>query len=60
MEPAVVVVEAARLVDRGEHLKVVDARELEILAAGAGRDVHDPGSLVHRHVLPGNDAMFDL
>ena len=60
VEPAVVVVETARLVDRRENRQVVHARKLEVLAAGAGRDVHDPGPLVHRHVLPGDDAMLDL
>ena len=34
--------------------------ELEVLAAAAGRDVNDAGSLVHRHVLPRDDAVLDL
>ena len=60
VQPAVRVVEAARLVDRGEHGEVVDAAELEVLLAGAGRDVDDPGSLVERDLVPRDDPMLDL
>ena len=60
VQPAVGVVEAARLVDRGEHGEVVDAAELEVLLAGAGRDVDDPGALFERDLVPGDDPMLDL
>ena len=45
-ELAVVRVEAAGLVDRRQHRKVVHLRELEVLRAGAGRDVHDARALL--------------
>ena len=38
-----VVEEAAGLVNRRQHRRVVDLDELEVLAAAAGRDVDDPG-----------------
>ena len=41
-----------RLVDRDEHRQVVDAGELEVLGAGARRDVDDPGALVERRPRP--------
>ena len=59
MQPAVVVVEAARLVDGRQHRQVVHLRQLKVLAAAPRRDVHDPRSLVHRDVLPGDDAVLD-
>ena len=59
VQPAVVVVEAARLVDRHQHGQVVHARELEVLGAAAGRDVDDAGALVERHLVPRDDAMVD-
>ena len=60
VQPAVVVVEAPRLVDRRQHRQVVHLRELEVLAAAAGRDVDEAGALVHRHVVPRDDAVLDL
>ena len=38
----------------------MDLRELEVLGAGAGRDVDDPGAGVERHVGPRDHAMLDL
>ena len=60
VQPAVGVVEATRLVDRRQHGKVVDAAELEVLLAGARRDVDDPGSLLERDLVPGDHPMLDL
>ena len=37
----------------------MDARQLEVLGAGAGRDMDDPGSLVQRDLVPGNHAVLD-
>ena len=59
VQPAVVVVEAARLVDGRQHCEVVHLRELEVLATAPGSDVHDPRALVHRHVVPRDHAMLD-
>src|SRR6185436_20547568 len=60
VEPAVVVVEASRLVDRRQDRQVVDAGELEVLAAAARGDVDDPRALLDRDVVPGDDAMLDV
>ncbi len=59
VQPAVVVVEPTRLVDRREHREILRLRELEVLAAAARSDVDDAGALVHRHVLPRDHAMLD-
>ena len=59
VQPAVRVVEAARLVDRRQHRQVVDLRQLEVLAAAARRDVDDARALVHRHVVPRDHPMLD-
>ena len=58
MQPAEAVI-SARLVDRHDDRKIVYARELEILRAAPGRDVDDPGSLLHRDLIPGDDAVLD-
>ena len=59
VQPAVVVVEAAGLVDRHQHRQVVHAPELEVLGAAARRDVHDPGALVERDLVPRDHAVLD-
>ena len=51
--------EAAGLVDRRQHRQAVHARELEVLGTRARRDVDDPGALVERDLVPGDDAMPD-
>ena len=50
---------APGLVERREHGKVVDPRELEVLGAGARSDVDDARPLVQSDVVPGDDAMDD-
>jgi hypothetical protein len=37
----------------------VDLAELEVLAAGAGRDVDDPAPLLERDLVPRDDAVLD-
>ena len=59
VQPAVVVVEAAGLVDRRQHRQAERAAELEVLGAGAGRDVDDPGALLERDLVPRDDAVLD-
>ena len=59
VEPAVVVVEPARLVDRGQHREVVHAREVEVLGAAARGDVDDPGAVLEGHVVPRDHAVLD-
>ena len=59
VQPAVVVVEAPRLVDRREHVEAVHLGELEVLAAAARRDVDDPGALIERDLVPRDDAVLD-
>src|SRR5829696_3207438 len=59
MQPAEAIVEAARLVDRHNDGEVVYPRELEILRAASGSDVDDPGSLLHRDLIPGDNAMLN-
>ena len=60
VQPAVVVVEPSRLVDRRQHRQVVQLAELEVLTPAPGRDVDESRPLVHRDVLPWDDAVFDL
>ncbi len=60
VQPAVRVVEAARLVHRGEHGELVHEPELEVLLAGAGSDVDDARSLLERHLVPRDHAVLDL
>ena len=60
VQPAVGVVETARLVDRREHREVVEAPELEVLLACARRDVDDAGSLLERDLVPRDDPVVDL
>src|SRR5262249_59697766 len=59
VQPPVVVVEAAGLVDRRQHGQAELAAELEVLAAAAGRDVHDPRAFLERDLVPGDDAVLD-
>ena len=60
VQPAVGVVEPPGLVDRREHRQVVDAAELEVLLARAGRDVDDARPLLERDLVPGDDPVLDL
>ena len=60
VQPAVVVVEAAGLVDRHQDREVVDLPELEVLLARPGRDVDDPGAVLERDLVPRDHAMLDL
>ena len=50
---------AAGLVERREDREIVDPRQLEVLGARPGRDVHDAGALVERHVVPRDHAVDD-
>ena len=59
VQPAVVVVEAAGLVDRRQHRQAERPAELEVLAAAAGRDVDDAGALLERDLVPRHDAVLD-
>ena len=59
VQPAVAVVEAPRLVHRAQDREPVDAAELEVLLAGAGSDVHDPGALLERDLIPRDHAVLD-
>ena len=59
VQPAVLVIEAARLVDRHQHRQVVDPPELEVLLARSGRDVDDPGAVLEGDVGPRDHAMLD-
>ena len=59
MQPAEAIVEAPPFVNRGDHRKVVYARELEVLRAASGRDVYEAGSLLHRDLVPSDDSMLD-
>ena len=60
VQPAVVLVEAAGFIDRRQDGQVFAAAELEVLLAGAGRDVDDPGAFLERDFLPGDGAVLDL
>ena len=59
VQPAVVVVEPARLVDRRQHRQAERPAELEVLAAAAGRDMDDAGALLERDLVPGDDLVLD-
>jgi hypothetical protein len=59
VQPAVVLVEAARLVDRGEHGEIVLLGELEVLGTAPGGDVDDAGTRCKIDLVPGDDAMLD-
>ena len=48
---------APGLVERREHGKVVDPRELEVLCTGARSDVDDSRALVQSDVFPGDHPM---
>ena len=58
-QPAVVGVEAAGLVDGGEHGEVVHLAQLEVLGAAPGRDVHDAGALLERDLVPADHPVLD-
>ena len=60
VQPAIRVVETARLVHRREHREVVEEAELEVLLAGARCDVDDAGSLLERDLVPRDDPVVDL
>ena len=59
VQPAVRVVEVAGLVHGREDGEAVLARQLEVLAAAARRDVDDARPLVERDLVPRDDAMLD-
>ena len=59
VQPAVVVVEVASLVDGRQHRQAERAPELEVLTAAAGRDVDDAGALLERDLVPRDDAVLD-
>ena len=59
LEPAETPDEAAVLVQRRDDLKVVLPAESEVLRAGSGRNVHDPGAFVLAHLVPLDDPMLD-
>ena len=59
VQPAVVVVEAAGLVDRRQDRQAERAAELEVLAAAARRDVDDAGALLERDLVPRDDPVLD-
>ena len=50
---------ASGLVERSEHRKVVDPRQLEVLRARTRRDVDDARPLVEHDVVPRNHPMHD-
>ena len=58
-ERAVLGGHSTRFVDRDQHGQVVDARELEVLGAGARRDVDDPGALGERDLVPRDHPVDD-
>ncbi len=60
VQPAVLGIEPARLVDGRQHGELVHLRELEVLAAAAGRDVDDAGARVEGDVVPRDHAVLDL
>ena len=60
VQPAVLLVEVARLVHGREHGEVVLARELEVLGAAARRDVDDAGARREVDVVPRDHAVLDL
>ena len=60
VQPPVRVVETARFVHRHQDRQAVDTPELEVLLAGAGRDVDDPGSFVERDVVPRDHPVVNL
>ena len=60
VQPAVVVVERAGVVDRRQHGQAVAHAELEVLGAAARRDVDDARALVERDVVPADHAMLDV
>ena len=59
VQPAVLGVEAPALVDRREHVETELLRELEVLAAAAGRDVDDAGARVESDVGPRDHPVLD-
>ena len=59
MQPAEAIVEPARLVHRHDDGKVVYAGQLEILGAAPRCDVDDAGALIHRDLVPTDDAVLD-
>ena len=60
VQPAVVVVEAARLVDRHQHRQIVHPRQARSPPGAApGRDVDDPGPVLERDLVPRDHAVLD-
>ena len=60
VQPAVVVVEASGLIHGRQHVEAVHLRELEVLAAAAGRDVDDARALVERDLVPRDHVVLHL
>src|ERR671934_257703 len=59
VQPAVVLVEAPRLVDRGQHRQALAPAEIEVLLTRAGRDVDDARAFLERDLVPGDDPVLD-
>src|ERR671934_257653 len=59
VEPPVLLVEPAGLVDRAQDGQVLAPSELEVLLPGAGRDMDDTGALLERDLVPGDDSVLD-
>ena len=59
VQPAVLGQEAAALVDRRQDGQVVHLRQLEVLGAGARRDVDDAGPFLERYLVPRDHAVHD-
>src|SRR6266550_3690049 len=60
VQPAVLGEETPALVDRNQHGQVVHPRELEVLGAGARRDVDDARPFLERDLVPRDDTVDDL
>ena len=60
VEPAVLRIEPASLVDRRQHREAERPAELEILLAAARRDMDDAGAFLQRDAVPGDDLVLDL
>src|SRR4029453_1698287 len=58
VKPAERLVEPAGVVHGDDHAEAQVAPELEVLGPRAGGDGDDAGSLVERHLVPGDDAML--
>ena len=59
VQPAEALVEGARLVHRHDRGQALAHAQLEVLGAAAGRDVDDARALVHRDLVPADNAVLD-